>query len=77
MAPRYVLIRHGDGPEDDRVSTFLARNGLEVDTRCSFRGDDLGSVDDTVAGTVVYGGPYVVTETGINALNPRPRGRGH
>ena len=63
MAPRYVLIRHGDDPGDDRVSTFLAQNGLDVDTRYPFRGDDLGTVDDKVAGTVVYGGPYAVTET--------------
>ena len=64
MAPRYVLIRHGEGPADDRVATFLAqKKGLEVDTRYPFRGDELGPVDDTVAGTVVFGGPFAVTET--------------
>ena len=63
MASRYVLIRHGDDPADDRVATFFAQKGIEVDTRYPFRGDRLGSVDDTVAGTVVYGGPYAATET--------------
>ena len=63
MRSRYVLIRHGDEPADDRVATFLAQKGVEVDTRYPFRGDKLGGVDETVAGTVLYGGPFVFTET--------------
>jgi len=63
MTSRYVLIRHGNGPADDRVATFFAQTGATVDTRYPFDGDEIGCVDETVAGTVVYGGPYVVTET--------------
>ena len=63
MTSRYVLIRHGDGPADDRVATFLAQTGAAVDTRYPFKGDELGPVDESVAGTIVYGGPYAVTES--------------
>jgi GMP synthase (glutamine-hydrolysing) len=58
-----VLIRHGDDPPDDRVATFASLRGWRLDFRRPFRGDDLGVLDASVAGVVVYGGPFVVDET--------------
>ena len=63
MKGRVVLVRHGHGPDDDRVVTyFRARNVEPVSVR-PFAGDTLGRVDDGVAACVVYGGPYNVFET--------------
>lgn len=55
---RVVLVRHGTGPEDDRVVTTLRALGYELDTRRPFQGQTLGPVTDDVAGTVIYGGMY-------------------
>ncbi len=63
MTARAVLIRHGDGPPDDRVATFFESHGFHVDPRRPFKGEPLGDVDASVAATVLYGGPFVVTET--------------
>ena len=60
---RLVLIRHGDDPPDDRVATFTALRGWELDFRRPFKGDDIGSLDESVVGTVVYGGPFVADQT--------------
>lgn len=60
---RVVLIRHDDEPELDRVASFLGRAGVLFETRRPFKGDALGDLDGSVAGTVVFGGPYVVTQT--------------
>ena len=60
---RLVLIRHGDDPPDDRVATFASLQGWELDFRRPFRGDDLGRLDASVVGAVVYGGPFVVDQT--------------
>ncbi len=60
---RLVLIRHGDDPPDDRVATFAASRGWELDLRRPFKGDDMGLLDESVVGTVVYGGPFVVDRT--------------
>lgn len=59
-APRVVLIRHGHGPEDDRVAAFFGARGVAVDVVKPFAGDVLGRVDGSVAATVVYGGPFNV-----------------
>lgn len=67
MGRRLVLIRHGNDPLDDRVATFAALHGLAIEVRRPFSGDqlsDLADVDPSdFAGTVVYGGPFVVTES--------------
>ncbi len=63
MNRRVVLIRHGDDPPDDRVVIFLDKNAIPYETRKPFKGEALGNVDESVAATVVYGGPFVVTET--------------
>ena len=60
---RLLLIRHGDDPPDDRVHTWAHRNGFYCDIRRPFDGDELGEPDETLAGTVIYGGKYVVFET--------------
>lgn len=63
MTRRVVLIKHGDEPPDDRVSTFLRQHGVPVEYRRPFKGETLDDVDESVLGTVVFGGPFLVTET--------------
>ncbi|CAA9551456.1 MAG: hypothetical protein AVDCRST_MAG79-2735 [uncultured Thermoleophilia bacterium] len=60
---RVVLIRHDDGPPDDRVFTYLASHGFAPDIRRPYAGDRLGRPDGSVVGTVLYGGPFPVFET--------------
>ncbi|XDA99106.1 glutamine amidotransferase [Sulfitobacter sp. LCG007] len=63
MGRRIVLVRHGDGPEEDRVAQWCDAAGFVVDSRKPFKGDLLGRPDTDIAATVVYGGPYEVYET--------------
>lgn len=58
MSKRVVLVRHGDDPPDDRVHTYMVRNGFTPELRRPYQGDELGEPDETLAGTVVYGGPF-------------------
>lgn len=58
MKKRVILVRHGDDPPDDRVHTYLVRSGFEPVVKKPFAGETLGEVDDTVAGSVVYGGRF-------------------
>lgn len=60
--PRIVLVRHGDGPEDDRVALYFRARGVTCEVVRPFRGEALGPVDGAVLGTVVYGGPFAVFE---------------
>ena len=60
MGRRVVLVRHGDDPPDDRVHTFLVENGFEPVLCKPFAGEMLGEPDESVAGTVIYGGKYNV-----------------
>ena len=62
MAPRVLLVRHGDEPNDDRVVTWLAAYGYEAVTRKPFSGDRLDNVGE-VAASVIYGGLFDVFET--------------
>src|SRR5690606_28767089 len=55
---RIVLIRHGDEPADDRVSLWLARHGIAPEPRRPFRGEALPPPDDSLAASVVFGGPF-------------------
>ena len=55
---RLLCIRHGDGPEDDRVSSWCRLNGVTADTRRPFKGDEVGEITADVAGVVVYGGMF-------------------
>ena len=58
MGQRVVLVRHGHGPNDDRVVNYVTSAGFEADIRKPFAGDLLGDVTDDVAATVIYGGMY-------------------
>ncbi len=60
---RVLLVRHGDGPTDDRVTTWAAANGFEIDHRRPFQGDALGEVEEDIAATVIFGGMFNVYET--------------
>jgi len=59
---RVVLIRHEDDPMDDRVTSFLRGNGIEPEVKRPFHGEPLGSIDGSVAASVIYGGKYSVFE---------------
>jgi GMP synthase (glutamine-hydrolysing) len=59
---RVVLVRHGDDPDDDRVVTYFRAKGIEPEILRPFKGEVLGDVDASVAGSVVYGGPFNVFE---------------
>lgn len=49
MEARVVLIRHSDGPDDDRVVSFLRMCGVEPEFRHPFKSEPLGSPDESVA----------------------------
>ncbi|MBS3648325.1 glutamine amidotransferase [Pseudaminobacter sp. 19-2017] len=63
---RVVLVRHGDDPPDDRVHSFLVSSGFEPVIRKPFAGDLLGEPDESLAGTVVYGGKYNVFDIDLH-----------
>jgi GMP synthase (glutamine-hydrolysing) len=55
---RVVLIRHDSAPEDDRVQTWLVRNGIAFETRRPFAGEELLSPDEDVVASVIFGGRF-------------------
>lgn len=63
MKRKLLLVRHEAGPHDDRVSTFGVQNGFEVVYRHPFEGESIGELDDSIAGSVVFGGKYEAYET--------------
>ena len=60
---RVILVRHNDQPLDDRVYTFLVKNGFEPVIRRPFAGEKIGELGEDIVGGVIYGGPYNVYET--------------
>lgn len=66
MGKRVLLVRHGDEPADDRVVSWLTTQGFDVDIRKPFAGDRLGDIDDTLAGTVIYGGMYNAYDSALH-----------
>ena len=62
MSKDVVLIYHGDGPTDDRVYRYFEENGFNIIVKRPFKGDELGSVPEDLAGSVVFGGPFNVFE---------------
>lgn len=63
MTGRVVLIRHGDGPADDRVTGYFRARGLEPELRHPYKGEPLGLPDGSVVASVIFGGPFNVFET--------------
>ena len=63
MEKRVVLIRHRQGTFDDRVHHYFTDRGFEPEERYPFLGEALGMPDGRVIASVIYGGPFVVTET--------------
>lgn len=63
MDRRIVLIRHGDDPTDDRVVTYFRARNIDPVIVRPFEGERLGDVDERVAASVVYGGPFDVSDT--------------
>ncbi|MEM7426727.1 MAG: glutamine amidotransferase [Pseudomonadota bacterium] len=63
MSRRVVLIRHDDGPADDRVVTWFRARNFEPEIVRPYLGQALGSAANGVAASVVYGGPFNVFET--------------
>ncbi|MBX3568571.1 MAG: glutamine amidotransferase [Rhizobiaceae bacterium] len=64
MDGKIILVRHDDGPEDDRVADFLARSGLATQTVRPFAAEVLPADRSEVAGCVIYGGLYNAYDLG-------------
>jgi GMP synthase (glutamine-hydrolysing) len=60
--PRVVFIKHGEDPDDDRITRFFIDKGISPDIRRPFKGEPLGLCDSSVVASVVYGGPFNVFE---------------
>ena len=45
MSKRVVLIQHKDGPDDNRVVTYIRGRNIEPEIRYPFKGDALGAVE--------------------------------
>lgn len=66
MDKRLLCVRHGDGPMDDRITTWCAVNNIRLDARRPWQGDTLGDLTDDLAGVVVYGGIYNAYDTELH-----------
>lgn len=65
-ARKLVLVRHGDDPPDDRVVSFAVTQGFDPVIVRPFKGEALPEADDSVAGSVIYGGPFNVFEEDLH-----------
>ena len=63
---RVLLVRHEDGPDDDRVTSYLKTAGIAADIRRPFRGEPLGEIAEDIVGTVIYGGRYNAYDTELH-----------
>jgi len=61
MKKRVVLIRHEDGPDDDRVVTFFRNHNINPEIVRPYQGESLGSIKNVVA-CAIYGGQFNVFE---------------
>jgi GMP synthase (glutamine-hydrolysing) len=59
---KVVLIRHDDGPEDDRITSWLAAHNIASEVLRPFKGDEVPEGQDSVLASVLYGGPFNVFE---------------
>jgi len=62
MTRSIVLVTHQTPTRDDRASDHLARLGYHLDWKSPCNGDKLGPLTEDVAGTIVYGGKYCISE---------------
>lgn len=58
-----VLIQHGEEPLDNRVHVFAVAGGFEPAIVRPFAGEALDEPDDSVLGSVIYGGRFEAYET--------------
>ena len=63
MDKRLLCLRHGDGPMDDRITTWCGANQVRCDARRPWQGQDLGEITEDLVGVVVYGGNYNAYDT--------------
>ena len=63
---RIVCVKHGHGPDDDRVVTWCALNGVTADIRRPFAGQSVGEFDEDVGGVVFYGGMQNAYDTELH-----------
>jgi len=52
-----LALRHGDGPQDDRITSWCQLNKVPLDIRRPFKGDALPDLTQ-ISALVVYGGMY-------------------
>jgi GMP synthase (glutamine-hydrolysing) len=62
MAQKVILIHHGDSHRKDRAADQLEQLGYDVQHFHLYSGDTLPAFDADVAGTVIYGGKYCITD---------------
>ncbi len=62
MSKEVVLIHHTDDKIIDRAYRYFEENDFDITVKRPFNGDELGSVSEDLAGSVVYGGPFNVFE---------------
>lgn len=58
MDKRLLCLRHGDGPMDDRITTWCGASQIRCDARRAWQGQHVGEITDDLIGVVVYGGNY-------------------
>lgn len=66
MDKRLLCLRHGDGPMDDRITTWCGANEVHCDARRAWQGQALGDMADDLIGVVVYGGNYNAYDTDLH-----------
>ena len=62
MARKVVLIHHGESRYKDRAADQLEQLGYDVVNLHLYAGDKLPILNADIAGTVVYGGKYCITD---------------
>jgi len=62
MAQKVVLIHHGESRHKDRAADQLERLGYDIVNLHLYAGDRLPRLSADIAGTVVYGGKYCITD---------------
>ena len=68
MSANLILVRHDDGPEDDRVASFMTSKGIAAKSVRPFAGETLPSDRSDVAGCVIFGGLFNAFDTDVHAF---------